>query len=114
MPTQIRNGGHVQPVRAYIIRNGRITPNPAKTERQTFKIAQRAISSMISASGYNDVARILNTAREDRVDFNLAAIGPDFQDEPKEPFEQAYMRRLYDYGFTQARAGYPWLKEVPY
>ena len=110
----IRHGDHVRPARAYIIRNGRITPNPAKTERQTFKIAQRAISSMISASGYNDVARILNTAREDRVDFNLAAIGPDFQDEPKEPFEQAYMRRLYDYGFTQARAGYPWLKEVPY
>jgi len=48
------------------------------------------------------------------VDFNLAAIGPDFQDEAKEPFEQAYMRRLYDYGFAQARAGYPWLKEVPY
>ena len=108
------DGDHVRPARAFIIRNGHIIPNPAKTERQTFKIAQRAISSMISASGYNDVARILNTAREDRVDFNLAAIGPDFQDEAKEPFEQVYMRRLYDYGFAQAQAGYPWLKEVPY
>jgi predicted acylesterase/phospholipase RssA len=110
----IRGGDHVQPARAYIIRNGRITPNPAHTQRQTFKIIERAISSMISASGYNDVARILNTTRDDGVDFNLAAIGPDFQDEPKEPFEQAYMRRLYDHAFAQARVGYHWLKDIPY
>lgn len=110
----IRHGDRVQPARAFVIRNGRITPNPAKTDRQTFVIAQRAIASMIASSGYNDVARILTTAREDRVDFNLAAIGPDFTDEPKEPFEQAFMRRLYDHSFAQARVGYPWLKDIPY
>ena len=110
----LRQGNQVQPVRAYIIRNGRLTPNPARTERQTFVIAQRAISSMISASGFNDVARIRNTTREDGVDFNLAAIGPDFPDEPKEPFEQAFMRKLYDHAFAQARVGYPWMKDIPY
>jgi hypothetical protein len=110
----LRHGDHVQPIRAYIIRNGRLTPNPARTERQTFVIAQRAIASMISASGFNDVARIRNTTREDKVDFNLAAIGPDFQDEPKEPFEQAFMRKLYDHAFAQARVGYPWMKDLPY
>lgn len=110
----LRHGDHVQPVRAYIIRNGRLMPNPARTERQTFVIAQRAIASMISASGFNDVARIRNTTREDQVDFNLAVIGPDFQDEPKEPFEQAFMRKLYDHAFAQARVGYPWMKDLPY
>ena len=111
---QLRNGNHVQPARAYIIRNGRIMPNPAHTERQTFKIVERAISSMIASSGYNDVARIRTVTREDKVDFNLAAIGPDFPDEPKEPFEQAYMRKLYAHAFDQARVGYPWLKDIPY
>ena len=48
------------------------------------------------------------------MDFNLAAIGPDFTDEPKEPFEQAFMRRLYDHAFAQARVRYPWLKDIPY
>ena len=110
----IRQGDHVRPTRAYIIRNGRLMPNPARTERQTFVIAQRAIASMISASGFNDVGRIRNTTREDNVDFNLAAIGPDFPDEPREPFEQAYMRRLYDHAFAQARVGYPWMKDLPY
>jgi predicted acylesterase/phospholipase RssA len=110
----LRQGDHVQPARAYIIRNGRLTPNPARTDRQTFVIAQRAISSMIAASGFNDVARIRTTTREDRVDFNLAAIGPDFPDEAKEPFEQAFMRKLYDHAFAQARVGYPWMKDIPY
>ncbi|MCA3280582.1 MAG: patatin-like phospholipase family protein [Roseomonas sp.] len=111
---EIRRGERPREARAYVIRNGRLTPNPAATERQTFKIAQRAIASMIASSGYNDVARILATTREDGVDFNLAAIGPDFRDEPKEPFEQAYMRRLFDHAFAQARVGFPWLKEVPF
>jgi predicted acylesterase/phospholipase RssA len=111
---QLRRGEHVRAARAFVIRNGRITPNPAKTDRQTLKIAQRAISSMIASSGYSDVARILQTAREDRVDFNLAAIGPDFPYEPKVPFEQAYMRKLFDHAFALARGGFPWLRDIPY
>jgi len=110
----LRRGEHVQAARAFVIRNGRITPNPAKTDRQTLKIAQRAISSMISSSGYSDVARILQTAREDRVEFKLAAIGPDFPYEPKVPFEQAYMRRLFAHAFDLARGGFPWLRDIPY
>jgi predicted acylesterase/phospholipase RssA len=110
----LRRGEHVQPARAWVIRNGRITPNPAPTERQTFKIAQRAISSMITSNGYGDVARIRTTTREDQVDFNLAAIGPDFPYEPKEPFEQAYMRKLFAHSFELARGGFPWLKDIPY
>ena len=111
---QLRRGEHVRAARAFVIRNGRITPNPAKTDRQTLKIAQRAISSMIASSGYSDVARILQTAREDRVDFKLAAIGPDFPYEPKVPFEQAYMRKLFAHAFDLARGGFPWLRDIPY
>jgi predicted acylesterase/phospholipase RssA len=111
---QLRRGDQVRSARAWVIRNGRVTPNPAATERQTFKIAQRAIASMISSSGYSDVARILQTAREDRVEFKLAAIGPDFPYEPKEPFEQAYMRKLFAHAFDLARGGFPWLKDIPY
>jgi predicted acylesterase/phospholipase RssA len=110
----LRRGEHVQAARAFVIRNGRVTPNPAKTDRQTLKIAQRAIASMISSSGYSDVARILQTAREDRVEFKLAAIGPDFPYEPKVPFEQAYMRKLFAHAFDLARGGFLWLRDIPY
>ena len=50
----LRRGEHVQAARAFVIRNGRVTPNPAKTDRQTLKIAQRAYvmeSGQISMQG---------------------------------------------------------------
>ena len=29
------------------------------------------------------------------------------------PFDQAYMRTLFDYGYQLGRAGYPWRKAPP-
>src|ERR1044071_823147 len=43
---------------AYIIRNARLDPDFAESERRTISIAGRAISTMLSASGHNDVLRI--------------------------------------------------------
>ena len=60
---------------------------------------------MISASGYNDVVRIYAAAQADGVDYNLAFIGSDFTREYAKPFEQAYMRALFDYGYQRALSG---------
>jgi hypothetical protein len=68
---------------------------------------------MIHYSGYNDAVRIYATSRRDGVDYNLAFIGPDFTIEHKVPFDQAYMRALFDYGYRQGRAGYRWRKAPP-
>jgi len=46
------------PATAYVIRNGRLDPEWAITERRTMGIAARAISTMIAASGINDVIRM--------------------------------------------------------
>ncbi len=98
---------------AYVIRNGRLDPNWADVRRQMLGIAGRAISTMISASGFNDVLRIYHTTREDGVDFNLAYIGSDFDMVLPQPFDQPYMRALYDYGYVRGRAGYKWAKQPP-
>jgi hypothetical protein len=63
---------------------------------------------MIAASGYNDVVRMYFAAQRDGIDFNLAYIGRDFTAEYTVPFEQAYMRALYEYGFERARRGFDW------
>jgi hypothetical protein len=81
--------------------------------RRTVGIAGRAISTMIAASGVNDVLRIHNTTRQDQVDFRLAFIGPDFEGELTTPFDQTYMRALFDLGFGLGRAGYPWSLSPP-
>jgi hypothetical protein len=110
---RIRRGLPVVPARAYIIRNARLDPDWAMVDRRTLSIAGRAISTMIASGGYNDIVRIWNTTRQDRVDFNLAYIGADFTGTYREPFEQAYMRQLFDYAFARARRGYDWAKQPP-
>ena len=53
------------------------------------------------------------TARRDGMDFNLAFIPKDFNEVPQEPFDRAYMRKLFDVGYELARTGYPWSKTPP-
>jgi hypothetical protein len=100
-------------VEAYIIRNGRLDPEWAVTERRTLGIAGRAISTMISASGINDVIRIYNTTQDDHIGFNLAYIGRDFDKTLPQPFDPGYMQALFDYGYQKAVHGYDWAKSPP-
>ena len=103
----------VAPARAWVIRNGRLDPEWASVDRRTLGIAGRAITSMIAASGYNDVWRIYAAAERDGVDYNLAFIGRDFTVEYDKPFEQSYMRPLYEYGRQRALRGDAWVKRPP-
>lgn len=110
---RIRRGVAAQDVEAYIIRNARLDPEWALVERRTLGIAGRAISTMIAASGYNDVVRIYNNTQRDGIGYNLAFIGSDFTEELPSPFDQAYMRALFNYGFERGRRGYDWAHRPP-
>jgi hypothetical protein len=99
---------------AYIIRNARLDPDYQMADRRTITIAGRAISTMLAASGHNDVLRTYFISRRDGVDYNLAYIGTDFvAPEKKGEFDQAYMQALYAYGYRQAKAGKEWHKVPP-
>ncbi len=110
---RMRNGLPVVPATAYVIRNGRLDPGWSAMERSTMDIAERAISTMISASGYNDVVRMYNFALNDGIAFRLAYIGSDFTKEPPEPFDQGFMRALFDDAYQHARRGYDWATTPP-
>ena len=98
---------------AYVIRNARLDPDHAQTERRTIDIACRAIATMLAASGQNDVLRTYFVSRRDGVDYNLAYIGADFSAEKPGEFDQAYMQALFDYGYREARDGRAWHKVPP-
>ena len=108
-----RGGLSTVDARAFIIRNGRLDPEWAKVERHTLDIAGRAIDTMIAISGYNDVIRIYAIAQRDGIDYNLAFIGPDFNQTLPSPFDRGYMRALFDYGYQRAVRGYNWAKKPP-
>ena len=110
---RMAGGQRVVPAAAYVIRNGRLDPEWATTERRTLGIAGRAISTMIAASGLNDVIRIYNNTQRDGIKSNLAYIGSDFTEKLPEPFDQGFMRALFDYGYQRGRRGYDWAKTPP-
>jgi hypothetical protein len=110
---RLRRHQPVVPASAWIIRNGRLDAQWAAVDRRAMSIAGRAISTMIASSGYNDVVRIWNTTQRDGIDYNLAFIPRDFTATYSQPFEQAYMRALFDFGFDRARHGYDWAKQPP-
>lgn len=99
--------------KAYIIRNGRVSPQPEKVERKTLAIAGRAIETMIASNGVGDLYRIYTIAQRDRIDFNLALIGDDFKQPYTAPFERGYMTKLFEYGLQKGRMGYVWQKVPP-
>lgn len=110
---RIRRRQPVADITAYVIRNARLDPDWSVVERRTLGIAGRAISTMIAASGQNDLTRIYNTTQQDQVAFRLAFIGTDFDRQLTTPFEQAYMRALFANGLARAQAGFPWAPSPP-
>ena len=54
----------------------------------------------------------LHTQR-DGIDYNLAFIGPDFDQVLPSAFDNAYIRALFDYGYQRALKGYDWAKRPP-
>jgi hypothetical protein len=52
-------------------------------------------------------------AMRDGYDYNLAYIPSEFKEEPKETFDPAYMKKLFDVGYKLARTGYAWQKIPP-
>lgn len=109
----IRQAALARERHAFLIRNSRLDPEWASVDRRLLSIVGRAVDTMIHYSGYNDALRIYATSQRDGVDYNLAYIGSDFTVEHKIPFDQGYMRALFDYGYQRGRAGYPWSKAPP-
>jgi predicted patatin/cPLA2 family phospholipase len=110
---RIKRRQRVADITAYVIRNARLDPQWAAVDRRTMGIVSRAISSMISSSGYNDIVRIYFTTAQDDVGYRLSYIPPTFNVELRTPFDQEYMRALFDVGFRLGKAGYNWATVPP-
>ncbi|MGV1015160.1 MAG: patatin-like phospholipase family protein [Methyloceanibacter sp.] len=119
MPTQfmakpIDHSIGMSPVRrAYIIRNGRVSPSYKPVKDRTLSIAGRAVSSLIKSQGVGDLYELYAFTKRNNIEYNLAYIPGDFPDTSTSSFDEAYMTALYDLGFKMGQAGYPWKKKPP-
>ena len=103
-----------RPMRLYLVRNSKTTPEWGKTEAGLKGITERALNTIIKYQGIGDLYRIYAQCRVDGIDFNLAAIPEDFKVERKEEFDRNYMNQLFNLGYDLGSRGYPWAKYPPY
>jgi predicted acylesterase/phospholipase RssA len=106
-------GLSTQDQRLYVIRNSRLKSDWVTVEPRLSGIALRSISALIATQGVGDLFRIYLGARRDGFEYNLAYIPASFTARAEEPFDQVYMRQLFDYAYRLAKAGYPWIKAPP-
>lgn len=91
-----------------MVRNGRLDTEWSSTNRSILGIASRSAATLLHFSAVNDIARIFLTTQRDGVQFRLAYIGPEFDAPRAEPFDTAFMRALFDYGYRQGLEGNRW------
>ncbi len=103
-----RRRGPARERTAWVVRNGRLDTEWSSTNRSVLGITARSASTLLHFSAINDITRIFLTTQRDGVNFRLAYIGPEFNAPRSEPFETAYMRALFEYGFQQGLAGNRW------
>jgi hypothetical protein len=97
----------------YVIRNSKIDHPREVIEASILPIAKRSISSLIRTQGIGDLNLIYLQSQRDGTNFHLAFIPDEFDVEPKELFDNAYMKKLFDLGYERARNGYPWHNKPP-
>jgi len=108
-----KKAGIVRQRDVYVIRNARLDANWADVKRSTLSIAGRAISSLIQTQGVGDLYRIYTVSQRDGVGFHLAYIPSSFNVKLETPFDQTYMRALFELGHKLGVQGYPWQTRPP-
>lgn len=104
----------IRPIRrAYIIRNGHVSPQYKAVKARTMSIAGRAVASLIKSQGVGDLYELYVFCKKNGISYNLAFIPASFRDTSTQAFDPVYMTKLYDLAYQLALEGYPWQKTPP-
>ncbi|MGB9602943.1 MAG: patatin-like phospholipase family protein [Verrucomicrobiia bacterium] len=97
----------------YVIRNGRLHPEPKLVYPTLVKIATRSSTTITKYDAAADIFRIATLVQTLGGNFHLQFIPSDFKKESKRMFDTEYMRTLFMLGCQQANSQKPWLDKLP-
>jgi len=97
----------------YVIRNGKLGPEPEQVKRRLPEISGRAISTMIKYTAFNELHRIQSNTDATNLGFRYAAIPDDFQSKAEEVFDPREMKRLFELGYELGSTGSAWRDTPP-
>lgn len=100
-------------VQLYVIRNSRPGGDLETVDRSTLKIVGRAVSALIGSQGIGDLYQLYVLAQRDGIDYNVSCIPASFTEKEREPFDTAYMNKLFKVGRQAVESGTAWSKYPP-
>ncbi len=99
--------------RLYIIVNSHVNPEWKKVKASTVDIAGRSIATLIKQQTLGDILKLYGFAIKNKIEFRLATVPDDFNEESKEPFDRAYMTKLFNTGQAIGQTGIKWRRKPP-
>ncbi len=97
----------------YVIRNGKLGPEPRQIERSLGPISRRALSTMIKSAALNDLSCIYGSTQDSMLSFQYTAIPDDFESKAEEMFDPREMKRLFKLGYEMGLEGCAWQNTSP-
>ncbi|WP_051249794.1 patatin-like phospholipase family protein [Maridesulfovibrio zosterae] len=110
---ELKKIGETRKITLYVIRNDALISEGQQIDPYLAGIAARSMAGLIRNQGIGDLYRIFYTAQRDRVDFKLAFIPPEYNEESDELFSPVYMRNLFELGYKMAKSDHPWHASPP-
>jgi hypothetical protein len=97
----------------YVLRNGRVSPQYSPVKPKLASIVGKSISSLIKTQGIGDLYRMYANANRDAITFRAIWIPESFTLQEPGPFDTAYMRALFEFGYKMGINGVPWSSTPP-
>lgn len=102
-----------RPRKLYIIRNERIDPEWERVKPALKYMAVRSIDSLTKSQGIGDLFRLYTYTQRDDIEYNLTFIPVSFKEKEKTPFDNEYMRKVFDLGYRLGSSKNRWQKYPP-
>lgn len=99
--------------RIYVVKNGKLGPEYEAVKPNTLSISARSLFTLTKSQSIGDINRIYQIAQRDGAEFRLTSIPESFDAVATQPFDPAYMKRLFQLGYEMGRIGEPWSRAPP-
>jgi len=100
-------------LRAYVIRNSKVTGEYSAMSPLIIPILTRTIASLIKSQGVGDLYEIYEQTIETGADYRLAYVPDEMVVDHHDMFDPEAMKKMFDAAFSMARDGYPWAPRPP-
>jgi predicted acylesterase/phospholipase RssA len=107
---RMRVRGHPQ---MYMIANQFLEPSWDPVELKLLDIGSRSMLRIVANQTRGDLHRIYALCKRDGLDFHLISIPPSVENNPQEPFDTEFMRRLFKEGATRGSRPESWATQPP-